>query len=66
MRIVIDCQMFTAQQNVAQRGHKESRSDLSAISDGNRGNFLERLHARSRDIQWLSETLKEKLKSHSQ
>ena len=58
--------MFTAQQNVTQRAHEESRSDLSAIWDVNRANFLELLHMRSRDVPWLSETLKEKLKSHSQ
>ena len=58
--------MFTALQIVTQRAHVESRSDLSAISEVNRGNFLEILHMRSRDILWLSETLKEKLKSHSQ
>ena len=58
--------MFTAQQNVAQRAHVESRLDLGAVSDVNRGNFLELLHMRSRDIPWLLETLTEKLESHSQ
>ena len=32
--------MFSAQQNVAQRAHGESRLDLGAVSDVNRGNFL--------------------------
>ena len=66
MRVIIDCLMFTALQIVAHKAHEESSSDLSAISDVNRGNFLELLHMRSIDIPQLSETLKEKLKSISQ
>ena len=61
LQIIIECLQFTAQQNVAQRAHAESRPDLGAVSDVNRGNFLELLHMRSRDIPWLLETLTEKL-----
>ena len=66
MRIIIECLMFTALKIDAKREHQESRSDLSAISYINRGNFLELLHIRSRNIPWLFETPKEKLKSQSQ
>lgn len=55
LRIVIECVVFTAQQNIAQRGHCEDRSALDQPSDVNRGNFLELLNMRSRDLPWLGE-----------
>jgi hypothetical protein len=66
MRVIVECLMFTAQQNLAQRAHEECRADLSANSDTNRGNFLELLHMRSRDIPWLSGALQKKLECQSQ
>ena len=49
--------MFTAQQNIAQRGHDEGRDSLSNISDINRGTFLEIIHLRCKDIAWLNDKL---------
>ena len=66
LRIIIECVIFTAQQNIAQRGHVEERTELAKISDINRGNFLELLHLRSRDIPWLGAKMKAQLKSHAQ
>ena len=37
--VIIECVMYTAQQNIPQRGHKECRSNLASMSDNNRGNF---------------------------
>ena len=45
--------MFTAQQNISQRGHEENRFNISEIKDINRGNFLELLSLRCRDLPWL-------------
>ena len=39
---------------------------LEKVADFNRGNFLELLHLRCRDIPWLSEMLKSRLASHTQ
>ena len=44
LRVVIETLVFTAQQNIAQRGVDENRHKLSESSDINRGNFLELLH----------------------
>ena len=66
LKIIIECLLFTAQQNIAQRGHEEDRSNLSAASDVNRGNFLELLHLRSKDFDWLAAELENNLKSHRQ
>ena len=57
---------FTAQQNIAQRGHEEERGDLGSFSDVNRGNFLEHIHFRCRDIPWLEKMLKSQLEKHVQ
>ena len=38
-QMYIECLMFTAQQNFAQRGYDEQRDGLSNSSDVNRGNF---------------------------
>ena len=50
LRVIIECIVFTAQQNIAQRGHVENRDELQHASDINRGNFLELLHLRIIDI----------------
>ena len=56
--------MFTAQQSIALRGATEHREDLDQISDINRGNFLELLSLRARDVPWLREKLSSQLKAH--
>ena len=57
LKVIIECLMFTAQQNIAQRGHDEQRDGLSNSSDVNRGNFLELIHLRCKDIAWLKDNL---------
>jgi hypothetical protein len=66
MKIIIESLVFTAQQNIAQRGHEEDRSSIAEESDVNRGNFIELLHFRSKDISWFKDKLKDLLKKHSQ
>ena len=66
LRVIIECLAFTAQQNIAQRGHREDRTNIDKISDENRGNFLELLNMRCKDIPWLSAKLKSKLGEHQQ
>ena len=66
LKTIIECLLYTAQQNIAQRGHDEKRDDISSASDTNRGNFLELLHLRSKDIPWLEERMTSKLKQHAQ
>ena len=66
LQVIIECLMFTAQQNIAQRGHEESRVNIGAVSDTNRGNFLELLHLRCKDLPWFAEMLNSKLESHEQ
>ena len=43
LKVIIQSLMYTAQQNVAIRGHEETRDDIWDVSDINRGNFLELL-----------------------
>ena len=66
MKIIIESLIFTAQQNIAQRGHEEDRSNIAEVSDVNRGNFIELLHFRSKDISWFKDKLEDQLKKHSQ
>ena len=54
--------MFTAQQNIANRGSDENRKKIHEKSDSNRGTFLELLHLRTRDIPWLKNMLIKQLK----
>lgn len=42
--------MFTAQQNIVQRGHDEQRDGLSNKSDVTGGNFLALIHLRCKDM----------------
>ena len=65
-KVIIECLMFTAQQNIAQRGHDEQRDSLSNSSDVNRGNFLELIHLRCKDIAWLKDKLESQLQKHVQ
>ena len=66
LKVIIECLMFTAQQNIAQRGHDEQRDGLSNSSDVNRGNFLELIHLRCKDIAWLKDKLYSQLQKHAQ
>ena len=66
LKVIIECLMFTAQQNIAQRGHDEKRDGLSDSSDINRGNFLELVHLRCKDIPWLKDKLNNQLQKHAQ
>ena len=66
LRVIIECLFYTAQQNIAQRGHEEDRSNLGQRSNVNRGNFLELLHLRSKDIPLLEEKLNTQLQDHAQ
>ena len=66
LSVIIETLIFTAQQNIPQRNSTEDRTDLGTASDVNRGNFLELLHLRCRDLPWLSFKLNENLKKHSQ
>ena len=66
MKIIIESLVFTAQQNIAERGHEEDRSNIAEVSDVNRGNFIELLHFRSKDISWFKDKLEDQLKKHSQ
>ena len=54
-----------AQQNITQRGRNE-RDSLSNSSDVNRGNFLELIHLRCKDIAWLKDKLESQLQKHAQ
>ena len=60
LQVIIECLMFTAQQNVAIRGHEEDRKNIWEVPDINRGNFLEMLCFRCKDLPWL----KTKLETH--
>ena len=53
LQVIIECLIFTAMQNIAVRGHEESRKDIWEVSEINRGNFLELLHLRCKDLPWL-------------
>lgn len=58
--------MFTAQQNIVQRGHDEQRDGLSNKRDVNGGNFLELIHLQCKDIAWLNDKLDSQLMQHAQ
>ena len=66
LKVIIECLMFTAQQNIAQRGHDEQRDGLSNSSDVNSGNFLELIHLQCKDIAWLKDKLNSQLQKHAQ
>ena len=66
LKVIIETLMFTAQQNISQRGHEENRFNISEIKDINRGNFLELLSLRCRDLPWLGNMLHEKLEKRTQ
>ena len=47
-------------------GQQEQRAELDSSCDVNRGNFLELLNLRCKDIPWLSLKLNQQLKKHAQ
>ena len=55
--------MYTAQQNVAIRGHEENRNDIWEVSDINRGNFLEGTFL---NLPWLRSKLQSQHQLHAQ
>lgn len=57
LQVTIECLISTAMQNIAVRGHEESRNDILEVSDINRGNFLELLSLRCKDLPWLQSKL---------
>ena len=57
LKVIIQSLMYTAQQNVAIRGHEENRNDIWEVSDINRGNFLELLCIRCNDLPLLRSKL---------
>ncbi|XP_028406200.1 zinc finger MYM-type protein 1-like [Dendronephthya gigantea] len=66
LKVIIQSLMYTAQQNVAIRGHEETRNDIWEVSDINRGNFLELLCIRCNDLPWLRSKLQSQLQLHAQ
>ena len=64
LKVIMESLFYTAQQNIAQRGHEENHEDIG--SDIKRGNFLELLRLRCIDIPWLEEKLKTQLAKHAQ
>ena len=61
LKVIIEILMFTAQQNIAQRNLEECRQNIHEISNVNRGNFIELLNLRCRDLPWLQNMLSERL-----
>ena len=66
LKVIIETLIFCAQQNIPLRGVNEDCSDIGSQSDTNRGNFLELIHLRSRDIPWLSFKLDQQRQIHAQ
>ena len=66
LRVIIECLAFTAQENIAQRGHREYRHDIGAVSDVGRRNFLKLFHMRCKDVPWLEHMLKSQIEHHIQ
>ena len=66
LKVIIQSLMYTAQQNVAIRGHEENRNDIWEVSDINRGNFLELLCIRCNDLPWLRSKLQSQHQLHAQ
>ena len=63
LKALIESVGFLAIQNIALRGHEESRDNLTESSTINRGNFLELLYLRSKDSPFLKERLEIQSKS---
>ena len=66
LKVITECLIFAAQQNITQWGHGEQRDGLSNSSDVNRGNFLELIHLQCKDIAWLKHKLDSQLQKQKQ
>ncbi|QQP48515.1 Uncharacterized protein FKW44_008870 [Caligus rogercresseyi] len=66
LKVIVESILYTAQQNIPQRGHEEDTSMIGQQSDINRGNLIELLHLRCRDIPWLANRLNSNLEAHRQ
>ena len=68
VKILIDTIAFLGKQNIPFRGHEEDRSNLTQLSEVNRGNFLEILCLQSSHSSFLRERLETitKNKRHGQ
>jgi len=66
LKVIIESLLYLAQQNLSVRGHQETRTNLVESSDINRGNFLELLHLRCKDIPWIADKLRDHRESHAQ
>jgi len=65
-KVIVESILYTAQQNIPQKGHEEDRSNIGQQSDINRGNLIELVHLRCRDIPWLATRLNSKLEARHQ
>ena len=66
LKVIIESLVFLAKQNVPSRGRVEDRTNIAASSDTNRGNFIELLSLRCRDIPWLESQFDQLWKKHRQ
>ena len=64
LQTIVESLVFVAKQII--RGHEETQANIAGPSDTNRGNFLELLSLRCRDIPWLQDHLDSLLKKHHQ
>ena len=63
LKILIETVAFLGKQNIPFRGSSEDRSNLTELSDCNRGNFLEILSLQSRQSPFLKQRLEKILKN---
>ena len=66
LKTIVESLTFVAKQNIAIRSKNDDRTDVGNSSDTNRGNFLELLNLRCRDIPWLQTKMDLFLKKHHQ
>ncbi|KAJ8036412.1 Zinc finger MYM-type protein 1 [Holothuria leucospilota] len=64
LKAIIETLVFCAQQNLPLRGNNEKQYLLCERSDVNRGNFLELLSLRCRDIPWLKSSVEKQSDIH--
>ena len=61
LKLLLESVAYLSEQNISFQGYREDRSDLTNLSDENRGNFLEVLSLRSRDNEFLKSRLQSNL-----
>lgn len=64
LKVNVESILDTTQQNIAQTGHSEDRSNNGHQSDINRGNLIELLYICCRDIPRLADRLNSQLEAH--